>query len=191
MSIQDNPLMMESVMRSITLPTLPETPVYVVESEFRRTWLPVFLNYFAGTENGVVQLWMMHVTGCWYKEVKVVEDIRRPDETYLFTVPAMFSRTDNLYEGIAEEDVNIEHILALADLNNQNFPGSGDSLIKDNITDKVKQPTPSLVEQEQWRKIYEYYEIDAPFLHTEEAKRSRGETSSKTSEDVVGFDDDF
>lgn len=191
MSLDNNPLLAESVMRSIELPTLPEEPIYLSEADFRRTWFPVFMNYFAGTEDGQIQLWMMHVSGSWYKEVHVVENIRDPRNTYLFTVPAVFARNENLYTEMKEEDIDIEKILTLADLNNQNFPGSGDNLIKENITDKVKPTTPSMVETEQWRKIYEYYEVDAPFLHTDEARKARGETGSSVQEEVVGFDDDF
>lgn len=178
-----------AMIRTITPPEIPDEPVYLAEPVFRKTWFPMFMHYFAGTEEGPAMFWATNVAGNFYKEVHVVENMNNPENTILFTVPPLMSRDDVFNT----QDIDISGVLALADLNNQVYPGSGGSLIEKNITSQVKQPTRSLSEVEQWRKIYEFYEVDAPFLHTEEAKQAKIAQGiiPKDADVVEGFDDDF
>lgn len=178
----------EAIINSIELPEINDERVYLSEAEFRNKWLNVFIGYFIGDSNAPINRWIDTVSGNHYKEVHVVSNIHNPEETLQFIVPPIFSRDENIYN-VNEDDMDVNTVLNMANLNNKNFPGSGNTLIEQGIIAKIKDTTPSMVETERWRAIYEYYNIEAPFV-TDKPRGVSNASNSQTSE-VVGFDDDF
>lgn len=185
----------QAMIKSITLPKLPEEKVYFPEPVFRKTWMPMFLHYFAGHQDGVVTYWAHNVAGNYYQEVHVVSDMDNPEETVQFVVPPLVSRDNEVFtEG---GDIPFDVILKHVELNNQVFPGSGDNLLHEHVGKRIKRESPkSIRNEEMWRKIYMYYEIDAPFLHTPEARAQAAKegislpTAVVDTNEVEGFDDD-
>lgn len=157
---------------------------YLDESTFKHRWMPLFLRFFAGLEEGDVTYWVEQVSGNWYQEVHIVEDLNRPEETFLFTVPAFMSRQRD----VIPPDLNISELLAVAKVQSEHYPGAGEQLIMDEVFSRIPKPTLDIAEVEQWKKIYAYYELEAPFNQNDKA-----EISSKpvVNEEVIGFDDDI
>lgn len=182
-----NPLK-EAFLNHIKIPEIPVDPVYLEEHVFRKTWMPMFMRYFAGHEEGVVAMWGTNVAGNFYKPVKVVTDMNRPEETVVFTVPPL---CDNSLDVIPSEvATNISEIVAEADLNNKAFPGSGDNILVKNIINLVNAPTANLKDQQAWREIYKYYNLDAPFVNQTEKEKAK-DSSKALNSLVEDYNDDF
>ena len=54
----------------LQIPDLPDSPIYLAEHVFAKTWLPVFLSYFAGEDPGLITAWATNVAGNYYKTRK-------------------------------------------------------------------------------------------------------------------------
>lgn len=176
-----------SMMRQLAIPPLPEEPVYLSESKFAKTWLPMFLRYFAGLEGGVVSMWATNVAGNFYKEVHIVQNENKPEDI-LFTVPGLLTNNQNIYSEEVTSQISL--ILASASKHNDVFPGSGDSYILNNLVNTVAPEQPKASEEEAWRKIYLYYNIDAPFV-SGKPKSGSDESRENLQSKIEGFDDDF
>lgn len=177
--------MKEALIRQIQLQPLPDDPVYLSESKFSKTWLPMFLNYFAGRDGGVVSMWATNVAGNFYRAVHVVQNENHPGEV-LFTVPPLMNYGHKLYSDELVEQIPL--IMASASKHNSIMPGSGDTYIINNLVQKVAPSQVKSDEEEAWKKIYRYYEIDAPFLNDNNPKASGREQVESL---IEGFDDDF
>lgn len=180
-------LLHESLMATIEVPKLPENKVYLDERKFHDAWLPLFLSYFAGKDEGAINEWHVRVAGSPYQKVSVCTDTSRPEETTVFVVPPLL---DNDFDIISSEaQSQVATIFEKAELNNKNFPGSGDSYITGLIGKVVDMPK-SNANEEAWKKIYRYYNIDAPFLH-ENTETKTQSTNKQLNELVEDWDDDF
>lgn len=175
------------MLRKLALPPLPDDPVYLSEDKFSKTWLPMFVRYFAGHEGGVVSMWATNVAGNFYQEVHVVQNEKNPKEI-LFTVPGLLTNNQNIYS----EDIisQIPFILASASKHNDVLPGSGDNYILNNLVDSAAPAQAKATEEEAWRKIYKYYGIDAPFV-SDKPHTNAAEEREKLQSLIEGFDDDF
>lgn len=175
----------ESLIRQIQLPPLPDTVVYLSEAKFRKTWLPMFLNYFAGTDGGVVSMWATNVAGNFYRPVHVVQNENSPGEL-LFTVPPLMNYEHKVYSD--DTVAQIPLIMASASKHNSVMPGSGDTYIINNLVQKAAPSQTKSDEEDAWKKIYRYYDIDAPFMNVKVSDTSGREQIESL---IEGFDDDF
>lgn len=178
-------MMNDVMMRRITIPPMPVEEVYLSEQKFKKTWLPMFMRYFAGQEEGVVSMWATNVAGNFYKPVHIVANEKNPGEI-LFTVPALLNNNHKIY---SDEVANmIPNILTRASKHNDVMPGSGDKYILNNLIDSAAPSQPKTDEEDAWRAIYRYYDIEAPFV---DAKSTASLERSKIDSLIEGFDDDF
>lgn len=177
--------MKESILRRIQLQPLPNDPAYISEAKFSKTWLPMFLNYFAGRDGGVVAMWATNVAGNFYRPVHVVQNENNPGDI-LFTVPALMNYDHKVYSDELVDQIPL--IMASAAKHNSIMPGSGDTYIINNLVQKTAPSQVKSEEEEAWKKIYRYYDIDAPFLN-ETNNRTSGREHVESL--IEGFDDDF
>lgn len=179
----------DALQAMIKLPKFEEEKIYLEEHVFRKTWFPVFMRYFAHHEEGIVAMWAVNVAQGYYNKVYVVSDINNPEQTIQFVVPPLLSRAGEVYnEQIASR---ISDIIATANLSNESFPGSGDNLLDDSLVKQINPPIGYPEEEEMWKKIYKYYDVDAEFLHKENKNQKTTNTSSTFSESEIEYDEDF
>lgn len=181
-----HPELVKTMERRLELKPVAEDKVYLSESKFRKTWMPMFLSYFAGQEGGLVAAWATNVAGNYYREVHVVANEDKPGNV-LFVVPGLFNNRHQIYSDDLIEI--IPQVVATAIKHNDVVPGSGDTYLLNSLVDKAAPPQIKSQEEEQWKKIYKYYGIDAPFLH--DATKNASLERAKTEELLEGFDDDF
>lgn len=140
---------------ALSVEPIEQEPLYITEEELlNKHWVDLLVSHLKGEEVPIA-LWVQHVAKNPYQEVTVVNN--RHDEVVLFTIPALFDRTREIYpENISSGLAEIVNKIASK---NNIVPNSGNTILVESLVDTVAAPKSQALLAQKWAPMLNHYGI--------------------------------